>query len=299
MDFLVPKSTLYDSNDPMNEMFEREVLGLPSAVSSGPAAARMDFAVPAGVHPADFVEPYMAPCTAAAGYTDPRIHMEHGTTTLAVKVKAGVVVAVDSRATGGAYIASSDVKKVIEINPFLLGTMAGGAADCAYWQRHLGRLCRHYELRNQERISVAAASKLLANIVYEYKGMGLSMGTMITGWDKNGPGLYYVDSDGTRLTNNYFSVGSGSTYAYGVLDSQLTGPDQPIEEVIDIARRAITFATYRDAYSGGNVHVYWVKEDGWVHVSSDDVSQCWYRYQALRNATPAADKPVDAEMATA
>ena len=34
-----------------------------------------------------------------------------------------------------------------------------------------------------------------------------------------GPGLYYVDSDGTRLTNNMFSVGSGSTYAYGVLDS--------------------------------------------------------------------------------
>ena len=34
-----------------------------------------------------------------------------------------------------------------------------------------------------------------------------------------GPGLYYVDSDGTRLTNELFSVGSGSTYAYGVLDS--------------------------------------------------------------------------------
>ena len=34
-----------------------------------------------------------------------------------------------------------------------------------------------------------------------------------------GPGLYYVDSDGTRLTNHMFSVGSGSTYAYGVLDS--------------------------------------------------------------------------------
>ena len=35
--------------------------------------------------------------------------------------------------------------------------------------------CRTYELRNGERISVAAASKLLANMVYGYKGMGLSM----------------------------------------------------------------------------------------------------------------------------
>ena len=45
------------------------------------------------------------------------------------------------------------------------GTMAGGAADCQFWERDLGRQCRLYELRNKERISVAAASKLLANIM--------------------------------------------------------------------------------------------------------------------------------------
>ena len=77
---------------------------------------------------------------------------------------------------------------MIEINPYLLGTMAGGAADCSFWERLLARQCRIYELRNKERISVAAASKLLANMVYQYKGMGLSMGTMICGWDKRGPG---------------------------------------------------------------------------------------------------------------
>merc|ERR1719327_608718 len=57
-----------------------------------------------------------------------------GTTTLAFKFQGGVVVSVDSRSTMGAYIASQTVKKVIEINPFLLGTMAGGAADCAFWE---------------------------------------------------------------------------------------------------------------------------------------------------------------------
>jgi 20S proteasome subunit beta 5 len=73
------------------------------------------------------------------------------------------------------FIASQSVKKVIEINPYLLGTMAGGAADCSFWERNLGRQCRLYELRNKERISVAAASKLLGNTVYAYKGYGLSM----------------------------------------------------------------------------------------------------------------------------
>ncbi len=40
------------------------------------------------------------------------------------------------------FSASQTVKKVIEINPYLLGTMAGGAADCSYWERVLARQCR-------------------------------------------------------------------------------------------------------------------------------------------------------------
>lgn len=34
--------------------------------------------------------------------------------------------------------ASQSVKKIIEINPYMLGTMAGGAADCQFWHRNLG-----------------------------------------------------------------------------------------------------------------------------------------------------------------
>jgi len=111
------------------------------------------------------------------------------------------------------------VKKVIEINRYLLGTMAGGAADCQFWQRNLGRQCRLHELAHGRRITVRAASKLLANTMFSYRGMGLSMGTMVAGWDPgHGPGLYYVDSDGQRTKGKVFSVGSGSLYAYGVLD---------------------------------------------------------------------------------
>lgn len=69
--------------------------------------------------------------------------------------------------------------QVIEINPYLLGTMAGGAADCQYWETYLGIQCRLHELREKERISVAAASKYLCNLVYSYKGMGLSMVSLV------------------------------------------------------------------------------------------------------------------------
>merc|ERR1719443_2808412 len=138
----------------------------------------------------------------------------HGTTTLGFIFQGGVLIAVDSRASMGSYIGSQTVRKVIEINEYLLGTMAGGAADCSFWERHLARMCRMYELRNKERISVAAASKLLANIFYQYKGRGLSCGTMVAGWDLTGPHLYSVDDTGDRHEGDRFSVGSGSTYAY-------------------------------------------------------------------------------------
>lgn len=68
-----------------------------------------------------------------------------------------------------------------------------------------------------------------------------------------GPGLYYVDSDGTRLTNFMFSVGSGSTYAYGVLDSGYKW-NIGVDEAVALGRRAIYHATHRDAYSGGVVN---------------------------------------------
>lgn len=68
-----------------------------------------------------------------------------------------------------------------------------------------------------------------------------------------GPGLYYVDSDGTRLSHDMFSVGSGSTYAYGVLDSAYRW-DMSDEEAYQLAVRSIYHATHRDAYSGGMVN---------------------------------------------
>jgi len=203
----------------------------------------------------------------------------HGTTTLGFKYQGGVVLAVDSRATGGMYIGSGRVKKIIEINRYLLGTMAGGAADCMYWERVLSKQCRLYELRNHERISVAAASKLLSNICFQYKGMGLSMGVMIAGYDKKGPGLYYVDSDGTRTDGKVFSVGSGSIYAYGVLDKGYR-EDLTDEEAYDLGRRSIYHATFRDAASGGIVRVYHMTKDGFKVISEEDCMDLHYKYAA-------------------
>lgn len=207
----------------------------------------------------------------------PKIEYKKGTTTLGFRFNGGIIIAVDSRASTGQYIASQTVMKVLEINDYLLGTMAGGAADCQYWERVLGMECRLWELRNNSRITVAAASKILANITYSYRNSNLSMGTMVAGWDQFGPSLYYIDDKGTRVKQDLFSVGSGSIYAYGVLDSGYS-KELSVEAACDLARRSIFHATYRDGASGGIVTVYHVHEKGWTQVSRDDQTKLFERY---------------------
>ncbi|KAJ1898672.1 Proteasome subunit beta type-5 [Kickxella alabastrina] len=283
MNRIAEQLTLSASDSPNNQL---------DGGSSNICGTGVQFELASGNNPAAFTQQY----TDVKSERDARIKMDHGTTTLAFKFKHGVLVATDSRATSGNVIASQSVKKVIEINPYLLGTMAGGAADCSFWERVLGMECRLYELRNKKRISVAAASKLLANLVYRYKGMGLSMGTMVAGWDESGPGLYYVDSEGQRVVNDLFSVGSGSTFAYGVLDSHYRF-DMSVDEAKDLGRRAIYHATHRDAYSGGIVRMYWVKEDGWVAYPLEDVGELYFRYHPEIKLTHAAESPLAAQRA--
>eukprot|EP00397_Hematodinium_sp_SG-2012_P051623 GEMP01060585.1.p1 GENE.GEMP01060585.1~~GEMP01060585.1.p1 ORF type:complete len:292 (+),score=55.01 GEMP01060585.1:43-876(+) len=211
---------------------------------------------------------------------------KRGTTTLGFVFKHGIIIAVDSRASMGSYIGSGTVKKVIEINDFLLGTMAGGAADCSFWERVLTKECRLSELRNGQRVTVAAASKILANIFFSYRGMGLSCGTMIAGWDimgsRPGPHLYMVDDNGDRYEGQRFSVGSGSTYAYGVLDTGYNY-DLSVADAVELGRRSIVAATHRDGASGGVVRVYHVHEKGWTNViKSEDVSELHYKYAEAR-----------------
>ena len=78
------------------------------------------------------------------------------------------------------------------------------------------------------------------------------MGVMIAGVDEKGPSLFYNDDNGMRLKGNRFSVGSGSTYAYGVLDTHYRY-EMSLDQAVELGVRAIYHATHRDTGSGGVV----------------------------------------------
>lgn len=205
---------------------------------------------------------------------DQTLKFDKGTTTLAFIYQGGILAAVDSRSTMGSFVSSQSVDKINEITDFMLGTIAGGAADCQYWQRNLAVQCRMFELRNRHRISIRAASKLIANTCNYYKKYGLSLGMMMMGYDNGEPTLYYVDDEGSRMKAGKerpkFSVGSGSTYAYGVIDNNWRW-DMTDDEAIKLGMSAIYHATHRDAYSGGLNRVYLFKPDGYKKVVDQDV----------------------------
>ena len=150
--------------------------------------------------------------------------------------------------------------------------MAGGAADCSFWIRKLQAEAKVYELTNSKPITVARAAQLLSNALYSNRRIGLSVGTMIMGFDpKNGASIHYIDDTGVNIEGNMFAVGSGSTFALGLLDTQYRY-DMSEEEAISLGIQAIRHATFRDAYSGGYVAVYVITADGWKKVFSEDLA---------------------------
>ena len=96
---------------------------------------------------------------------------------------------------------------------------------------------------------------------------------MIVGADKSGTSIFYVDNDGTRLKGDCFSVGSGSTFAYGVLDQGYRW-DLTDDEAKELGRRSIYAAGHRDAFSGNTVNLYHVKPEGWEFIRNYDFSEC-------------------------
>jgi len=201
----------------------------------------------------------------------PPLEFAHGTTTLSFLFDGGIVAAVDSRASIGSFVGSKTTQKVLPVTDHILGTMAGGAADCSFWIRKLQAEAKHYELLQGKPITVARASRILADYLYANKGFELSVGTMIMGFDEFGPSIYYVDNSGSRIRGDLFAVGSGGSFALGVLDTERR--ENMIEdEAVALGIKAIRHATFRDAYSGGYIAVYVIKESGWTKVFSEDIA---------------------------
>lgn len=253
---------------------------------------------PNGMHPKHFSEVILKahPSPVSTGLPDVtegtstirRLVPNHGTTTIAFSFKGGILLAVDSRSTQGPFISSGIVEKVIEITPNILGTIAGVAGDCQYWERSLACQCRLYELENGEKVHVSSASNLFINMLRQNADADMSVGAMISGFDAAGhPRVYYCDSEGTRIGGYLYGAGSGSTFAFSVVDNEYRF-DMTEEEAIALGKKALFHAVSIDAMSGGMINIFVIRPDGWERVDRFDNYQY---YRQLHPEAPALPPP--------
>lgn len=239
--------------------------------------------------------------------------LSHGTTTLAFQFQGGVIAAADTRSSCSGLVACPASQKILPIHSHLVGTTSGTSADCALWKRILARELRLYQLRHHRRLSTGGAAKLLSHMLHPFKGTELCVAATLCGWDggdnaeaestifsqpvkKNqqetmeinavnlqqklsGPRLFYVCSDGTRLQGELFSVGSGSPYAYSILDRDVCW-EMSVDEAVGLAREAVFRATHRDAYSGNNVDLYHITARGWKRRDREELKEEYYNEKA-------------------
>lgn len=194
-----------------------------------------------------------------------------GTTTVAAVCSDGVILATDTRATTGTYVASKHAKKVYPITNRLAMTIAGGVAVAQRVVDILKVNAQLFELDKSRPMSVSAAAMLVSNILFSNRevGMPLPMQALIGGFDETGPHVFNLDPFGSLTEEKVVSTGSGSPFAYGVLEDRYQ-QDSTVEEMLPIVVKAVDSAMKRDVASGDSFDVAVITNDGFRELSQEE-----------------------------
>jgi proteasome beta subunit len=194
-----------------------------------------------------------------------------GTTTVGVVCRDGVIMATDTRATMGTYVASKSAKKVFNITDRLAMTVAGGVAVAQRVVDILRVNARLFELEKRRPMPVAAAARLVSNVLFANREVGipLPLQALVGGFDDSGPHIFSLDPLGSLTEERVVSTGSGSPIAYGVLEDQYR-EDRPVDEMLPVVVRAVESAMKRDVSSGDSFDVAMVTEGGFRELSEEE-----------------------------
>ncbi|MCQ2962186.1 archaeal proteasome endopeptidase complex subunit beta [Methanobrevibacter sp.] len=190
-----------------------------------------------------------------------------GTTTVGITCVDGVVFASERRASMGNLVAHKVAEKIFKIDNHIAATIAGSVAGAQGLMKIISAETALYRLRNGKDISIEAAASVSSNIL---RSSPAYVQTLIGGVDDTGASIYSLDAAGGMIKDTFISTGSGSTFAYGVLEDRFH-EDITVEEAKELALRAIKAATERDTYSGNGFLVAEVTKDGFKMLEKEEV----------------------------
>ncbi len=199
--------------------------------------------------------------------------LKTGTTTVGILAKDAVILAADKRATMGYMVANKHVEKIVKINDYIAMTTAGSVGDAQTLARYLRAELELYENISNRKPSVKAAATLLANILFQGRMSFLPyyVQLILAGYDSK-PRLFSLDAGGSVLEENYTSTGSGSPFAYGVLEDNFK-ENLSKDEAIKIAVKAVSAATKRDVFSGEGIDVWIINKKGIKKLTKEEVNK--------------------------
>lgn len=192
-----------------------------------------------------------------------------GTTTVGFVCKDGVVLATEKRATMGSLVANKGADKLFQLDDKIGATIAGTVSHAQSLMDVLKAEISLYKLRNEKEMSIDALAVLTSNIL---KSNPFMVQTIIGGVDKDGAKLYSLDPSGSYIPDKCISTGSGSPYAYGVLEDRYS-EDLTVEEGKKIAIKALTSAMERDVYSGNGYRLGTIDENGMKIYTEEEIQE--------------------------
>jgi proteasome beta subunit len=196
-----------------------------------------------------------------------------GTTTVGIVCKDGVVLASESRATMGNFIASSTAQKIYQIADRVGLTTAGVVGDAQSIVRMIQVESRLYNMQRGEPMTVRGTTSLLSNVLASRRYFPFMVQLLLGGVDKKGPQIFSLDALGGQIEEHkVVATGSGSPTAYGVLEA-LYNPDMNIEEGAKLGVRAIHNAMKRDSASGDVIQVVKITSEGYEVVDESAVEK--------------------------
>ena len=201
--------------------------------------------------------------------------LKTGTTTVALHCKDCVVMAADMRATAGYLIANKNIEKVFALTDNIVITIAGSVSAIQIITKYMRSEIKLRMLRSGRDFLVKEVASLLRNWVYSMirhsGGMDVSH-FLIGGRDRDGIWLYDLFPDGSlTMVDDYATSGSGSSFVYGVLESNYKA-DLTEQAGIDLAIKSVDTAMQRDIASGNGLNVYVVDKNGARKVATKRVN---------------------------
>jgi len=198
--------------------------------------------------------------------------VKKGTTTVGIIAKDAVVIAAEQKSTLGYMVDSKEAQKIYKLDDHIGLTIAGSVGDALAMIRLLKAQFKLYKLERGP-ITLKAAATLLSNILHGSKYFPYINQFILAGYDTR-PGLYSFDPlGGFDVKDKYYSTGSGSPFAYGVLEAEFK-ENMSNEEAISLIIKAIKAAIERDIGSGGKkIQVAVIDKNGFKELTPQELKK--------------------------